>query len=98
MNIKISGHPDHKFYGATTIGERGQVVIPAEARRDLGLEPSDKLLVFGVKNNGGLMLARAETFTEMLSKAAEMLNRYEQILKATEEPAQKAAEKQEKGD
>ena len=33
MNIEMEGHMAPKFYGATTIGERGQVVIPAEARR-----------------------------------------------------------------
>ncbi len=27
------------FYGAVTVGERGQVVIPAQARRDHGIEP-----------------------------------------------------------
>ena len=36
-----------KFYGTTTVGERGQVVIPAEARRELGLTHSTKLMVFG---------------------------------------------------
>jgi HAE1 family hydrophobic/amphiphilic exporter-1 len=35
----IIGHYVPKFYGATTIGERGQVVIPAEARKDLDLQP-----------------------------------------------------------
>ena len=34
------------FYGTVTVGERGQVVIPAEARRQFGIETGDKLLVF----------------------------------------------------
>lgn len=33
------------FYGAVTVGERGQVVIPAEAREQLDFKPGDKLLV-----------------------------------------------------
>jgi len=36
-----------KFYGATTMGARGQVVIPAGARKDLGLAPGDQLVVMG---------------------------------------------------
>lgn len=36
-----------KFYGTTTIGERGQVVIPALARKELGLEAGDQLIVMG---------------------------------------------------
>jgi len=34
------------FYGSATLGERGQVVIPAEARKDCAIGPGDKLLVF----------------------------------------------------
>ena len=39
--------PNRRFYGTVTVSDRGQVVIPAEARRDLGIEVGDKLLVFG---------------------------------------------------
>lgn len=35
---------DELFMGSVTVGERGQVVIPAEAREKLGLEPGDKML------------------------------------------------------
>lgn len=34
------------FFGSVTLGERGQVVIPAEARKELNIHPGDKLLVF----------------------------------------------------
>ena len=40
-------HSKDKFYGTTTMGARGQVVIPAEARKDLGLNPGDQLAVMG---------------------------------------------------
>ncbi|WP_017579903.1 AbrB/MazE/SpoVT family DNA-binding domain-containing protein [Nocardiopsis valliformis] len=35
------------FYGAVTVSERGQISLPAQARRDLGISPGDKLLVLG---------------------------------------------------
>ncbi|GAB3721482.1 AbrB/MazE/SpoVT family DNA-binding domain-containing protein [Nocardiopsis nanhaiensis] len=35
------------FYGAVTVSERGQISLPAKARRDLGISPGDKLLVLG---------------------------------------------------
>ncbi len=41
-----------RFYGAVTVSERGQIVIPAEARRDLGIEIGDKLLVLGDLERG----------------------------------------------
>ena len=36
---------DKKLYGLATIGEKGQIVVPAEARRALRLKKGDKLLV-----------------------------------------------------
>ncbi|MEI6501764.1 MAG: AbrB/MazE/SpoVT family DNA-binding domain-containing protein [Armatimonadota bacterium] len=44
----MSEHADltSHFMGAATVGERGQVVIPAEARERLDIKPGDKLLVF----------------------------------------------------
>ena len=37
-----------QFYGTSTIGEKGQVVIPHKAREAMGLKKEDKLLVFGM--------------------------------------------------
>jgi AbrB family looped-hinge helix DNA binding protein len=45
------------FFGAVTIGERGQIVIPAHARQQCGMDPGDKLLVFYYPVCRGLMLA-----------------------------------------
>ena len=70
-----------KFYGATTIGERGQMVIPAEARKDFNITPANKLLVFGSQGHGGLMIVKAEDITEFISAATEMLRSFEDVLK-----------------
>lgn len=48
-----------RLYGTTTMGSRGQVVIPAEARRDLKLRPGDQLLVMG-KFNRALGLVKID--------------------------------------
>jgi len=37
-----------QFYGTTTLGEKGQVVIPVEARKAMDIKKGDKLLVFGM--------------------------------------------------
>ena len=71
-----------KFYGSTTVGDRGQVVIPAEARRDFQITPATKLLVFGSHHGGGLILTRAESVTEFLARATSMLTRLEEMLQA----------------
>lgn len=81
-------HVVPKFYGSTTVGERGQVVIPAEARRVLNLTPSTKLLVFSAPHGDGIMITKAETFAKFLNKAMGTMSRFEEILKAESEPSQ----------
>lgn len=52
-----------RFYGSITVSNRGQVVIPAEARRDFGIEVGDKLLVLGNLDEG-LAIVKASAFLE----------------------------------
>lgn len=53
-----------KFYGSTAMGERGQVVIPAEAREELKIEPGEKLLVFGNARKGTVILIKSDIMTK----------------------------------
>jgi AbrB family looped-hinge helix DNA binding protein len=57
------------FYGSTTIGEKGQVVIPQEVRELMKLEKGDKLLVFGMGEDMVALskLSRFEKFEKHLS-------------------------------
>ena len=41
-----------KFYGSVTVSERGQIVIPVDARKDFDIKTGDKLLVFGDQEKG----------------------------------------------
>jgi AbrB family looped-hinge helix DNA binding protein len=70
------------FYGTTKLGEKGQVVVPAEARTALKIEKGEKLLVFGMGHDM-LVFAKfseLEKFTEMLS---ERLVSMKNIMKVT---------------
>ena len=62
-----------KCYGSATLGERGQVVIPAEARQELGLGPGDKLLVFGRRAQGIVLMVKADHVAELITKTSEWL-------------------------
>lgn len=53
----LPGPEGRMFYGAVTVGERGQVVIPAQARRDHGITSGDKLIVLGSSDGIALMSA-----------------------------------------
>ena len=64
-----------KFCGATTVGERGQIVIPAEARKEYGLEIGDKVMVFMSHHGTGLIVIKADQVTRMLSETIDQLGR-----------------------
>ena len=53
MNI-----PEGKFAWMVKIGEKGQFVIPKEARELFGLYPGDEILVLGDKERGLAILPR----------------------------------------
>ncbi len=57
-----------KLYGTATIGTKGQVVIPADAREELGLTSGDRLYVIGSSLSGGLVLLKEEMLEEMVEK------------------------------
>ena len=69
-------------YGVTTVSCRGQVVIPAEARRELGIEPGTKLLVFrsGGMGGRGLMLMTTNTATDYIRESISRLSEFERTV------------------
>jgi AbrB family looped-hinge helix DNA binding protein len=44
--------PGKRFYGTVTVSERGQIVVPTEARKDFDIRTGDKLLVVGDLEQG----------------------------------------------
>ena len=52
MDMRDKHPAGRKFYGSVTVSERGQIVIPAEARKDFDVKAGDKLLVFGDLEQG----------------------------------------------
>jgi AbrB family looped-hinge helix DNA binding protein len=69
---------DDHFFGSVTIGERGQVVIPVEARKRFQLEPGDRLLVMGDPSKRSIMFCRIDTLREFMNSFQEGLARAEQ--------------------
>jgi AbrB family looped-hinge helix DNA binding protein len=64
--------PMPKVYGAVTVGERGQVVIPVKVRKNFRIHPGDRLIVFA-KESGPIGLIPAENFSHFLDQATEMV-------------------------
>ena len=55
-----------KCYGSSTVGERGQVVLPVEVRKLFEIESGDKLIVMGVdKGFQSVVLMKSEAVAKM---------------------------------
>jgi AbrB family looped-hinge helix DNA binding protein len=54
-----------QFMGSVTVGERGQVVIPAEARERCSIEPGDKLLSFAHPAGVGVIFLKVSALSEL---------------------------------
>jgi len=58
------------LFGSVKVGERGQVVIPKEAREIFGIEPGDILLVLGDVERG-IALVKADALQEFAKRILE---------------------------
>ncbi len=69
---------DACFFGSVTVGERGQIVIPAEARQEFGFMPGDKLLVMRHPVNKGIMIFKMEAVRMFLDELDRNLRQIEE--------------------
>ena len=59
-----------RIFGTAKVGDRGQIVIPKEARELFGIKPGDTLLILGEAETG-LIVSRPEVLNNL---ANELLN------------------------
>jgi AbrB family looped-hinge helix DNA binding protein len=63
-----------KFYGSTTVGERGQIVLPAQLRKDHKINKGDKLLVIVDPHGARINLINPDTMNKFLDTISENIN------------------------
>ena len=59
---------DLRIYGTVKVGDRGQVVIPSDARKELDIKPGDLLLVMTGRNRRALTMVKADAMKEFAGK------------------------------
>jgi len=64
----IERRRDTRLYGTVKVGDRGQVVIPAEACRKLDIKPGDLLFVMAGRNRRGIAMVKADAMRELAEK------------------------------
>lgn len=72
---------DKKLYGTATVGTKGQVVIPADARDMLDIQPGDRLYVMGSPSKKFVGFIKEEQFRELLDHLTGNIEQYKDILK-----------------
>lgn len=73
------------FYGASTVGERGQIVIPAEARNELNIHPGEKVILMRHPFHDAIMVCK-------ISAMREILDDFSNYIKTLEDGYQKMEE------
>lgn len=70
INDKV---PKFKVFGSMVVSPRGQVVIPANARKELDIGSGDTILACGIPHGQGLLLLKVDAVEQMLSTMSEQL-------------------------
>jgi len=71
-----------KFYGKVPVGTKGQIVIPAEARKAMKINPGDNLILISgpPHQEQTISIISEEEFSRFLEKAARVISRMEEEL------------------
>lgn len=64
---KVNGR---RVFGTAKVGDRGQIVIPKEARELFDIRPGDTLLILGEENKG-LIVSRPEVLRDLADQIFE---------------------------
>ena len=67
MGLMVPPRGKHIF-GMVRVGEKGQIVIPAKARKIFDIKPGDNLVVLGDEGQG-IALLKEENLLQMISMA-----------------------------
>jgi len=67
-----------RIFGTAKVGDRGQIVIPKEARDFFGIEPGDTLLILG-KNETGLIVTKPETLNDLASQIFQTVEKEDSV-------------------
>lgn len=61
-------HHDKRLFGTATVGTKGQIVIPADAREELDIKPGDRLYVIGSPMGKAVTFIKEEQLEKFIDK------------------------------
>ena len=73
-NMEMGPPPQGRYvFGTVTVGEKGQIVIPRDARKIYDIKPGDALMMLG--DQRGMALLKTEVFQNAIDQAMEGLSK-----------------------
>ena len=66
-----------RVFGTAKVGDRGQIVIPKEARDLFHIEPGDTLLILGEEDTG-LIVSKPEVLSDIANKLFQSVRKEEE--------------------
>lgn len=66
-----------RVFGTAKVGDRGQIVIPKEARELFHIRPGDTLLILGEEDTG-LIVSRPELLSDLANQIFDTVKKEEQ--------------------
>ena len=67
-------------YGTTTVGPKGQIVVPSKLRKSLKIKTGDQFIVFKNSTMESIVILKASNVTKMLKKLNTELTNLEKQL------------------
>lgn len=80
MHSKLHGK---KMYGTATVGTKGQIVIPSEAREALEIEPGDRLYIAGSAEKKVLFCLKEDQLRALVEQLTSDMEAANQLINNT---------------
>ena len=82
IDMPINMFEKPNFHGSTTVGERGQIVLPAKLREEMNIGAGDKLLVLtgGHPGKGPILIIKADALNDMVRA---MSSNFQELIEKT---------------
>ena len=69
----MQGKDGKYIFGVVKVGDKGQIVIPRNARKQYDIKPGDALLLLG--DDSGMALVKTEIFESLVGQVMEGLTK-----------------------
>ncbi|MBF0330965.1 MAG: AbrB/MazE/SpoVT family DNA-binding domain-containing protein [Candidatus Omnitrophica bacterium] len=67
-----------KAYGSVNVGDRGQIVIPANLRKEFNIKAGEQLMVFADPEKKIISMMHVRDFSELLERAGQVISKLEE--------------------